>query len=256
MTADFAKESVSLEILLPEGSRVQVEVGDRVLRGQPVASQEGKTREIDLGKLLGVPAKRVGKYLLSSLGSQVKKGQMLAEKKGLFKKKFFKSPIDGVLESLTEKGILKIREKKKGQEIKIPTNGKVKKIKEEKVLIEVPVVKIAGDWAIGKSTWGLVKICSSKEKNELADLGEEIEGKLLAFKGEIPVALAYKAEALGATGLVVGRVDKLAKCDQLAVLSLGGQEGVIPRSLWTALAKFEDKPARILTEEKLLIIAS
>jgi len=256
MTADFAKESVSLEILLPEGSRVQVKVGDKVVRGQPVASREGKVKEIDLSKLLGISAKRVGKHLLSSLGSQVKKGQMLAEKKGLFKKKLFKSPIDGVLESLSEKGILKIREKTEGQEIKIPANGKVKKIKEERVLIQVPVVKVTGDWAIGESTWGLLKICSSKEKNELSDLGEEIEDKLLVFKGEVPVGLVYKAEALGATGLVVGKTDKLAKCDQLAVLSLGGQEGVIPGSLWTALAKFEDKPGKILTEEKLLIIAS
>lgn len=254
MTADFEKETIRLEIFLPEGSKAQVEVSDKVLRGDVVAFKEAKVKEFDLCRLLSVPAKRIRKYLLSSLGGQVKKGQILAEKKGLFKKRFFKSPIDGVLESLSEKGILKIREKKDKEEIKTPAKGKVKKIEEGKVLIQVPVVKASGDWAVGKSTWGVVKIASAKEKNDLSDLGEEIERKLLVFKGKIPVALVYKAEALGAAGVVVGITDRQAKCDQMAILSLGGKKGMIPDSLWSALEGFEGQEAKILTQENLLVV--
>lgn len=254
MTADFAKENIDLEIILPPGTKVLVSVGDKVESGQVVAHLAGKSQEFDLAKLLGVPGKKVGKLLAVSLGSKVKKGQRVAEKKALFKKTFFESPLDGLLEALSEKGILKIKEEKEGKEMVTPVPGKVKKIEGEKIFIEVPATTFVGDWTVGSSGWGVIKLACAKEKSGLKDLSGEVGEEILLFKGEVPSALVYKAEALGVVGLVVGAADRQAKCDDLAMISLGGKEGKIPDSLWKNLAKFEGQKARILGGKNLLII--
>lgn len=254
MTADLSRETVDLEILLPEGAKVQVKVGDKVDSEKIIAVCEGKTKQFDLSRLLGIPGKKVGKHLLISLGGKVKKGQIVAEKKGFFKRNFFKSPITGILEALSEKGILKIKQDLK-KEIKTPTKGKVTQVKADKILIETPAVTLTGNWAVGESPWGQVKIVSSKEKSDLSDLGDEGQDKVLVFKGKIPCALIYKAEALGAVGLVVGGADRQAKPDQLAILSLGEEKGIIPDGLWKNLAKFERMKARILGKKNLLVVS-
>ena len=68
--------------------------------------------EFNLAKNLGVPPKKVVKLMVKSLGELVKKGEVIAVQKTAFKKKTFLAPVAGVLDSLTEEGILKIKKPK------------------------------------------------------------------------------------------------------------------------------------------------
>ena len=253
MTANLSKKKINLEICPPSQAKILVKVGDRVLPGDLLFSQEDEFEKINLAKTLSVSPSKVSKCLLLPLGSKVKKGQALAKKKGFFKKTVFKSPFSGTLESLSEDGILKIKKEVKKKKNKAPAKGTVKKASKGEILLEVSTIEIAGNWAVGSSGWGDLKLVSSVE--DVFSRDEEIKGKILIFKDEVSTFLIYKAEALGVVGLVAGKTREDVRCESMAVLVLGDKEGVIPESLWQKLKEFEQNPVRILPEKNLLVVS-
>lgn len=256
MSADFTKQNIELEIALPEGSNIVVKIGDKLSKGGEIASTDKQSQEINLASTLGISPKKVGKSLLVSIGSSLTAGQVVAQSKGFLKKKIFHSPVDGVLESLSEKGVIKIRKEETVKKVAAPTDGVVKKIEEGKISFEVPIIACVGDWAVGCGGWGNLKMASTKDENDLGDLDLDSEGKVLVFQGRVSEALVYKAEAIGAVGLVVGSVDKSIKCEEIAVLSFGSEDKKVAPALWEALSKFEGKPSRIMPDKNTLIIGN
>lgn len=249
-------EKSQIEIPLPKKVKLFVKKGENVEKGQLIASGEkdGELKEFDLAKILIVSPKNVGKFLKCSLGSKVTEGQVIAEKKGMLglRNQIFKSSVSGVLEALTEKGVLKIKTSGKKKEVFSPVKGKINNITPEKAEVEFTGFCLKGSRGFGRRAWGNLKIFK-KEEVDLRDLTSELSGSILIIPGKISSGFYHKACALGILGLVAGDVSGGLTFDDLIILLAGEKNGFISEETLNELKQHEGKQAHISGEEKSLI---
>ena len=130
--------------ILPLKGEVLVKKGDRVKANDVVAqtSLPGNVVPFKVANKLGVPAEMLGNFLKIKVGDEIKKGQVIAETKGLFGTGWFKtavkSPIDGEVESISAAtGNAVLREPRIPVQIKAFIDGIVTEvIKDEGVVVE------------------------------------------------------------------------------------------------------------------------
>jgi hypothetical protein len=206
-TPTIVKTEKTVDVSFAGGTKLGCKKGDLVNEDEVLVqtTPKGEVKEYDLSQILGVSPKKARKYLLCSLGTKIHPDQVLAEKKGLFRSKVFKSPVNGVLEALTEKGVLKIQMTGEKIDVPSPVKGKVEKITPSLLMIKFPAMVLKGSKGFGEGRWGIMRLVGEKKKRvEIGDLGREDKGKILIIAGEISQALFHKAEALGVVGLVGG----------------------------------------------------
>lgn len=205
------------------------------------AKAKPTVKEYDLTGILQVPPKKTIKFLVKSLGQKVKRGELVAEKKGLLKKRRFFTPVEGILESLTEEGILRI---------KIPTKKKVK----TKPPFPEQAVKIKGNWAKGGQALGVL-FCL-EEKAAIFNLKGEHQDQILALAGRLNRGLWHKAKSIGIKGIICGGlpdkefgkqiakevllVDGETRSISLPLVVLG-EKGKIPPDTWQLLTENKGK---------------
>jgi len=146
-------------------------------------------KEFDLLQILGVKPKKLVNCLVKSLGQKVKKGELVAENKGVFGRKEFLSPVDGILDSLSEEGLLRIRV----DQSKRPKT-RPRPIKEG--------LELQGSWGKGDRTGG--ELLCLKETVGIFDLSDEYAGRILAISRNFDRGFWHKARALGVKGLICG----------------------------------------------------
>ncbi len=243
-------------IPLPSGTKLDCQEGDEIAEDEVLGQvvSKGEIKEYDLAKILKVNPKKVQKFLLCSLGSEIKTDQLIAEKKSVFGSVSFKSPVSGLVEALTEKGILKIRITGGKINIEMPVKGEIEKISSNSMTIKFPAIILKATKGLGGEAWGTLKLLGEDgKKTDFNQLGDDVKGKILVIPGKINQALFHKSEALGAVGLVGGEFDQ-EESEELILLEAGEKEGLISEKIWQELSKYQEKKAFISGEKKELII--
>ena len=249
-------EKSTLKIPFSSGTKVNCRKGEKLKEGEILGQwlQKGEIKEYNLAKILKVSPKKVKKFLLCSLGSKVNQDQIVGEKKGFFGSQSFRSPVSGIIDALTETGILKIRLTGEKIDISMPVTGEVREITEEAVVIEFPALILKGETGFGGEEWGRLQLIGDqKKKIDLGDLNREVKGGILIMAGKVPQAIIHKTEALGGVGIVAAEVDG-EEVDDLVVLVVSDKEGKIPEKIWEELASHQGKKVFISGRKKELVI--
>lgn len=259
----FEKVTASMTLPLSSGLKLEVKKDQKVKEGQIIAQRKAssQTKNYHLSKLIGVSPKKAINYLEKKLGQEVKQGDLIAQKKGLFgKSEEFIAPIDGVLDSLTEDGILRIRRGIPKEEIKVPFTGRVSATTSGSVSLSFAAVEIRGSWGGGKKATGYLMVIEG-EDYDLFSLDGTCQEQVIVLKGELPKGLWHKAISLGAIGFVAGGLAEKSlqkeieeEDDSLPVVVLG-IDGKINQEIWGELKKANGKMALIDGQQKRLLLS-
>ena len=197
---------------LPIKGEVRKKVGDNVLPDDIVAKTNlpGNVQIIKVASQLNIGPADILEALKVSQGEQIKKGQLLAQTRGLFglfKSEIF-SPIDGTIESISDvTGQIIMREAPIPVEIDAYTSGIVKDIiPEEGVIIETKAAFIQGIFGIGGEARGIIEIIVQDRNDEITTemLNSSQKGKVIVGGGFIGLEAFKKAISLNISGIVIG----------------------------------------------------
>jgi len=205
------------ERLLPLKGNVLVKQGDKVKAEDVVAETllPGKVVPLNLANKLGVTPIQLVNYVKVKPGDQLKKGDLLAENKGLFGLGILKnsvpSPTDGEVESISQHtGQILLREPRIPVQVKAFMEGVITEVMPgDGVVIENKSAYIQGIFGIGGETVGNLMVLAHTPTEELnPDLITE------ACKDKVIVAGAFirwdaidKARKLGVKAIITGGVD-------------------------------------------------
>ena len=189
-----------------------VEVGAKVRAQQVVARTElpGKVTMMNFANLLGVMADEIEPSLVVKLGSPIKKGQLLGEKKSFLRifGSTVASPIDGTFESVSKvTGQAVLREPPSPVEVKAYIDGTVVEvIPNEGVVIESEAALVQGIFGLaGEAHAELVVVGKTPDAMlEPAHLDKAHAGKIVIGGGLTTLAAMRRAIELGVAGVVVG----------------------------------------------------
>jgi hypothetical protein len=198
--------------LLPLRGIVQGNVGDTVKPDTVVASTEipGNVKMLNVANTLNIEPDTIFEYMLVEIDDEIKRGQLLAESKGLFG--FFKtqvlSPIDGTLGNVSDiTGQVILNEPPVPIEVDAYTSGVIKEvIPEEGVTIETEASLIQGILGVGGESRGLIKVLVSSPDQEITEemLTDECKGKVLVGGSYISHKTYQKAQQVGVSAIVIG----------------------------------------------------
>ena len=199
---------------LPLPGTVLVQAGDRVLSNQPVARAElpGKVYPLNLANQLGVAPDEIKEYLIKKDGDSIRKDDVLAENKPLFKwlKTEIRSPITGTVESVsTVTGQVLLREPPRVIELLGYVDGTIVEIHPHQgVTVECACSLVQGIFGIGGETFGEVAMAVASPDDPLTPdrLKPEMKGRLVVGGSFLPAETMVKAKELGVAGLVVGGI--------------------------------------------------
>ena len=197
---------------LPLKGQVDSKVGDEVEPCDIVAKTNlpGNVQMINVANQLNIDANDIKDYMIKNKGEPIKKGNLMAETKGLFG--FFKSsvysPSDGTIESISNvTGQVVLRELPIPVEIDAYIKGKIKTIiPEEGVIIKTNGVFIQGIFGIGGESRGKISVIVENRNSELTEdkITEKERGKIIIGGSFINLAAYKKAIKCGVAGIVVG----------------------------------------------------
>ncbi|MBP8591426.1 hypothetical protein KBI33_03125 [Candidatus Shapirobacteria bacterium] len=186
---------------LPDKIELNIANGGGIKEGEVLGHYPlEKKIGLNLAHELSLSPKKVGQALMVSLGNNIKRGDLVAEKK-IFWRPSVKiySPIDGKIFSFDqEKGILTIIAAAKRVTVRAPLSGKIEKIEKGGLVIKTKGTIFPLSWAKGKIVFGPVK----KYSGSLADLSVNDRGEILLLKEKINMSLVKKSEALRIKGLI------------------------------------------------------
>jgi hypothetical protein len=142
---------------------------------------------IDLVKELKIKPQKAINHLKVSLGEMVKAGQVLAEKKGIFRKKTIKAEVNSRVELLKENGELLLVAIEEGK-----------------------TETVEGKPAVGKSAGHSqsASLVIFDQQKTAADLNSDYEEKLLVCDFPASDLFVYKAEAIGVSSLAFFKEEK------------------------------------------------
>ena len=171
---------------LPMKGKVLVEIGDEVSTGDVVASTEipGNVQMMNAANQLNIEPENIKDYMLLDIDQSVKKGDVIAENKGLFGlfKTSLKSPIDGTIANISDvTGQIIISEPPMPIEVNSYIGGKVVEvIEDEGAVVEVEGAHIQGILGIGGETQGEILILSDDRKSPISEemLNESHKNKI------------------------------------------------------------------------------
>ncbi|MCD4820162.1 MAG: hypothetical protein K8S23_15885 [Candidatus Cloacimonetes bacterium] len=201
--------------ILPLRGTVKVKKGAKVKAENVVAETllPGKVVPFNLAHKLGVPPELVMQYVKVKAGQNIKKGDLLAETKGIFGmfKAAAKSPIDGEIENISaHTGQMLLREPRIPVQVKAFIDGLVVDvIEEEGVIIENKSAYIQGIFGLGGETIGEIKIIAKSPEEIITpeQVDSSCEGKLIVSGAMISLAIINKAKEMGVKGIITGGID-------------------------------------------------
>lgn len=128
-----------LTIQVPEGSRVLVKAGDSIDFGMSLFEIPSKSDSyISFAQKFRVEPSKIFRYLKKFVGEDVKKGDILAVKKGLFSSIAIKSDYEGIIKEIDHsQGHMVITSKGKKNMVNSFVIGEVIEMKDKKISIKV-----------------------------------------------------------------------------------------------------------------------
>jgi len=209
------REEILKERILPLKGDIKVKKGDVVESEDIVASTylPGNVQLVNIVNKLSITAEEVKDCLLVEPGNEIKKGEKIAESKGIFG--FFKSscfsPIDGVIESVSEiTGQMVLRHPPIPIEIDAFVKGTIEEIiEDEGVILKLDASLVQGIFGIGGETVGELDIVSKNISDELTEdmITENHKDKILVGGSFVSAGALKKAIKVGAKGIITGGID-------------------------------------------------
>lgn len=226
---------------------------------------EGKNPQLvslEVSRLFKVKPQNVKKLLIKKIGEEIKAGEVVAQKKSLFKKSSLKSPISGILEKIDEvSGTLFIKGEKEGFVLKAKVSGKVKEVKgKEEIVIEFQGIEIEAEQGVGSKKEGKITVLKTSQVN-LPDLNLDLAEKIVAGRTWGRSSLS-KAKGLGIAAVLAQEVEnedclKVAEEKKLPLLGLQSSDFTLlvfsPVNFQKVL-KYEGYQATVWGDEKTLLI--
>lgn len=172
----------------------------------------GLLQTIRLAEKLGVESKDAPAMTSLKAGDPVEKGQLVAETKGIWG--FFKQQVysdyDGTVETISEvTGNILVREASIPIDISAYVAGKVTQVMAaEGAVVETRGALVQGIFGIGGERTGIVRIAVSSGEDVLEEsmVKDDDAGKILVGGKGVTLEALRRANAVGASGIVVGAV--------------------------------------------------
>ncbi|MBI2011778.1 hypothetical protein HYS91_03345 [Candidatus Daviesbacteria bacterium] len=198
---------------LPGKGELMVTKGEEVKPQDTLGKYEvsGGFSLIHLAKEIGATASLANKFLQRKIGERIFKGELLAFKKGFFRKKILTSPTDGVLENYNPKtGDLLIRLLPKQQFLTSGVYGIVEDVDSStnKAVIKSLVTEVFGVIGSGKERSGLLHVLQGRgnlfTKQQVSTLlrGSIIVGGALLYSDTLKKCIQH-----GVGGIIIGGVN-------------------------------------------------
>ncbi len=200
---------------LPIKGKVIVEKGQKVSGDDVVARTElpGNVTTLNIAGILSIPPEDIKNYMLKKEGDEVKKGEIIAQSKGLFGlfKTTVESPIDGTIESISSiTGQVILREYPQPIEIKAYIDGTIKTVlPEEGVIVETWASLIQGIFGFGGERRGYIKVVVSSPDEVLTEnhITPDMKGCLIVGGSLVTTQAIKKALSIGVKGVVAGGIE-------------------------------------------------
>lgn len=256
------KVMASVVLPLPPGGELKVNKNQKVEEGQIIARRKSSSliKDYHLAKIIGTTPKKTIKYLVKKLGQKVEEGELVAQKKSLLGEgEKFIAPMSGVLDSLTEEGILRIRKEISGIEIKAPFSGIINEISQNSAGLSFAAIEIKGNWGNGKKAFGFLTIIEGNE-SDLFSLDGTCQKQVITLQGKISKGLWYKAASLGAVGFIAGElkdeslIKEVEEEDDSFPVVILGENGKINEEIWVELRKANGKMILVDGKQKRVLI--
>ncbi len=195
------RTTVRKERRLPLPGDTKVEKGQRVGGDDIVARTElpGNVTTLNVGGLLGAPPEDVPAMMLKKAGDPVKKGEPVAQSKGLFGlfKSDARSPITGSIESISSvTGQVILREPPQPVEVDAYIQGEVVEIiPNEGVVVETTASLVQGIFGVGGEVRGELKVVAETPDDVLEPkaIGDDCAGKIVVGGSLITYELIERA---------------------------------------------------------------
>jgi hypothetical protein len=129
-----------IKLSLPDGKQPLIKEGDTVDFDTPLIKViEKKEKKISLAQELDIPAKDIFLSLTKNVGEKIEKDEVLAVKKTLLSKKTYISEFSGIVKEIDHQdGTITLTvSENEGEKINSFFKGKVKKISEKEIELEV-----------------------------------------------------------------------------------------------------------------------
>ena len=200
---------------LPLKGEVIVQQGDLVGPDTVVARAllPGLMQSVKAAAQLGIDGDELGKLLKVREGDPIEKGQILAESKSFFGKRFnatVKSPTDGTVELISSvTGNIGIRQAPLPIEKTAYVTGRIAEIMPgEGVIVETEGAEIQGIFGVGGERVGEIKVVSTSPESDLteSDITPALAGKIIIGGANVSGAALQKAAEMGIKGIVVGGI--------------------------------------------------
>jgi len=197
-----------IELPLPKGKKILIKEKDEVSFDTPLIKVVNiKSIKIPISQELDIPPKKIFLSLTKNVGDQINLGDIIAKKKNLLSEKKYLSDFTGILKEIDhdEGSIIIESTDKEGEKINSFFKGKVHKIKDESIEIEVQQAEKfqlieASDYFGGEIT--------ITDDQEITKIKQNISNKVLLMK-KIQTYNQLKLEVIGAVGYIT--IEPLSK---------------------------------------------
>ena len=235
---------VNKERLLPLKGNVHVKINNKVESDTIVASTEipGNVQMLNMVNKLNIDPKQVIDCMLLNVNDYVKKGQIIAQNKGLFGlfKTEVASPIDGQIISISKvTGQVVISEKPSPIEVDAYIPGKIDKVYDnEGVIVNSKGTFIQGIIGIGGEKKGIIKLLIDEPNQKLDSslIDSSLKDNIIVCGSYIDYEIYQKAKKYGVKGIICGGVD------------YNTVSKILGYSLGVAITGTEDTTTLIITE--------
>jgi len=261
------KNKTSLPRIYPGDCKPAVKVGMTVSEADVIAHCEVSAgrRLIKISQLLETSGKDVKKYLTKKEGDRIYEGEIIAKKESFvgIKKTEVKSPVDGKIIELDDRGDLVVKFMPKPVRLVAAASGTVANIDDDKIIISTIATKIRGFVSLGKGRDGTITVIAGQKEFILpTKINSDHRGKILVGGALLERATIEKAVTLGVTGIITGGINERdfqalgAGNESLINLLITEGFGNLPMGsdILEFLKKKEGMPAFISAEENSLVI--
>lgn len=175
------------------------------------ASVSSGYRVIKLARMLEVSPRETGKYLKTTLGKRIYRGELLASRKGFMfsKQKIVTSPTDGILDFINpETGDIKLTLLPKKQDLLAGVYGIVDAIDKGQIIIRTQASVVRGMFGTGGVRDGMLQVISKRDELvNKSKISAKLDGKILLGGSLIYKDFITSAISEGVNGIISGGIN-------------------------------------------------
>ncbi len=201
-----------------------------------VFGKEEPPVDFDVAFDLGCKPRDLQKFMLTKVGDEVKRGEIIAKKgeAAAYYTRNSKAPVSGVVTNMNfQSGFVTIARPFKQVVVRAYLKGKVGAlIPKRGAVVEVPGIRLTGIFGVGRERYGELKILVDGPGDVLDEdrITPDCEGKILVGGSMATNAAIKKSVEVGARGMIAGTASYLNVIQSLGVklgVGITGQEDIV-----------------------------